>query len=97
VASVAFQNVFSVPAKAEQDVRAIQQQSNGSSQSEAEVSRTPIRWIRGFHGINVIRAIDIARHLSLVFIIKHLRMAEALLLFCRDLALRSRCNGRKEQ
>jgi hypothetical protein len=81
VASVAysFQNELSVPAKAEQGVRAIQQQSNGSSQSEAEVSRTPIRWIRGIHGINVIRGTEIATHLSFTLIIKHLRMAEVLL------------------
>ncbi len=47
MASVAysFQNVFSVPAKAEQDVRAIQQKSNGSSQSEAEISRVDVRFI----------------------------------------------------
>ena len=84
MASVAyiFQNVFSVPARAEQDVRAIQQQSNGSSQSEAEIrggSRTPIRRIRGIHGINMIRWIEIPTHLSFTVIIKHLRMAGVLL------------------
>jgi len=57
VTSVAysFQHVFSVPAKAEQDVRAIQQQSNGSLQSKSEVrggSRTPIRGIHGSRAIN---------------------------------------------
>ena len=74
-----FQNVFSVPTKAEHDVRAIQQQSNGSSRSEAEVrggSRTPIR---GIHGINAIRGIETATHLSFTLIIKHLLMAEVLL------------------
>lgn len=67
---------------------AARQQLNGSSQSEAEVrssSRTPTRWIRGIHGIDVIRGIEIAAHPSLNLILRHLRMAQVLLpLMSRD-------------
>ncbi len=99
MASVAysFQNVFSVPARAEQDVRAIQQQSNGWSQSEAEIrggSRTPIRRIRGIHGINLIRGIEILTQLYFTAISDTCAWQEFCFLLCRNMTRCGRCNKR---